>query len=294
MEKGIIISASSNLYQVETNQKIYACLARGKFKKEKITPLVGDFVQITITDETKKEGVIEEILPRKNMLKRPKMANLTQLLFVVSMQMPKPDLLLLDKQLAFSEFLGLKSVICFNKTDLVEKAQIQKITSIYEKIGYPVITTIAQKKGEAKKLIPFFKNQITALAGNSGVGKSTLLNGLFEEDLTQEGMISYKNKKGKNTTTSVTLYPYEENTYIADTPGFSTFEVSEIPKEDLAHYFIEFVQHLKNCEFDGCSHTKETNCGIKQAVEQGKISMARYENYQKIYQELKQWEEKRW
>ena len=294
MVKGIIISASSNLYQIETNQKIYTCLARGKFKKEKITPLVGDFVQITITDETKKEGVIEEILPRKNMLKRPKMANLTQLIFVVSMQMPKPDLLLLDKQLAFSEFLGLKSVNCFNKTDLVEEKQIQEITSIYEKIGYPVITTIAQEKGQAKKLIPFFKNQITALAGNSGVGKSTLLNSIFGENLTQEGVISNKNQKGKNTTTSVTLYPYEENTYIADTPGFSTFEISEIPKEDLAHYFIEFVPYFKNCEFDGCNHTKETNCGVKQAVEQGKISQTRYENYQKIYQELKQWEEKRW
>lgn len=294
MVKGIIISASSNLYQIETNKKIYTCLARGKFKKEKTTPLVGDFVQITITDETKKEGVIEEILPRKNMLKRPKMANLTQLIFIVSMQMPKPDLVLLDKQLAFSEFLGLKSVICFNKIDLVEEKQIQEITSIYEKIGYPVITTIAQEKGQAKKLIPFLKNQITALAGNSGVGKSTLLNSIFGKNLTQEGVISNKNQKGKNTTTSVTLYPYEENTYIADTPGFSTFEISETPKEDLAHYFIEFVPYFKNCEFDGCNHTKETNCGVKQAVEQGKISQTRYENYEKIYRELKQWEEKRW
>lgn len=294
MVKGIIISASSNLYQIETNKKIYTCLARGKFKKEKTTPLVGDFVQITITDETKKEGVIEEILPRKNMLKRPKMANLTQLIFIVSMQMPKPDLVLLDKQLAFSEFLGLKSVICFNKIDLVEEKQIQEITSIYEKIGYPVITTIAQEKGQAKKLIPFLKNQITALAGNSVIGKSTLLNSIFGKNLTQEGVISNKNQKGKNTTTSVTLYPYEENTYIADTPGFSTFEISETPKEDLAHYFIEFVPYFKNCEFDGCSHTKETNCGVKQAVEQGKISQTRYENYEKIYRELKQWEEKRW
>ena len=294
MIQGIIVNASSNLYQIESNQKIYTCLARGRLKKEKITPLVGDFVQITITDETKKEGIIEEILPRKNSLKRPKMANLTQLIFVVSMQMPKPDLLLLDKQLAFSEFLGLKSVICFNKIDLVEESKIQEITSIYENIGYPVISTAAKKEGQAKKLIPYLKNQITALAGNSGVGKSTLLNALFEENLTQEGIISYKNQKGKNTTTSVTLYPYEENTYIADTPGFSTFEITEIPKQDLAHYFIEFVPYFKNCEFDGCSHTKETNCGVKKALEQGKISIIRYQNYQKIYQELKQWEEKRW
>lgn len=265
MLKGIIIHASSNLYQVEANKKIYACLVRGKFKKEKMTPLVGDFVEFTITDEIKKEGVIENLLPRKNVLKRPKMANLTQLILVVSMNMPKPDLLLLDKQLAFSEYLKIKSLICFNKIDLAEEKQIQEITEIYEKIGYPVILTKATEKSQAQKLYPFLKNQVTALAGNSGVGKSTFINAIFEDSLTQEGNISIKNERGKNTTTSVTLYSYGEDSYIADTPGFSTFEITEIPKEDLAHYFIEFVPYLDKCEFAGCTHTKEEQCRSKKS-----------------------------
>ena len=186
MVKGIIISASSNLYQIETNQKIYTCLARGKFKKEKITPLVGDFVQITITDETKKEGVIEEILPRKNMLKRPKMANLTQLIFVVSMQMPKPDLLLLDKQLAFAEFLHIRPIIVLNKIDLDDKKQFMEISKIYENIGYKVIRTMAKMGEGIEEIEAILKNNISAFSGNSGVGKSTLINCLFKENKTLE------------------------------------------------------------------------------------------------------------
>ena len=286
MPKGIIICTSSNVYQVVENEKVYKCLARGKFKKEKISPLVGDEVEFTITNSEKQEGVIEQILPRKNELKRPKMANLTQLILVVSMKMPSPDLLLLDKQLVFAEFMGLKATIVLNKVDLEDKEEIDGIAKLYESIGYKVIQTNAKegiKVGEIKTLL---EGETTAFAGNSGVGKSTLINSIFEQELTQEGDISDKNQRGKNTTTSTTLYKYKDNSYIADTPGFSTFEINEIPKEDLCHYFVEFVPYLDKCEFQGCSHIKEENCGVKDALESGKISSQRYENYVKIYNNL--------
>lgn len=294
MPKGIIICTSSNLYQVKIDEKIYNCMARGKFKKEKISPLVGDNVEITVTDEQKSEGVIEKIFPRTNELKRPKMANLSQLILVISMNMPKPDLLLLDKQLAFAEFMGIKAIICLNKIDLEDKTEIERIASLYKNVGYEVILTSAKEKLKIEEIKKHLENNTSAFAGNSGVGKSTLLNAIFDQILTQEGNISDKNKKGKNTTTTVTLYEYKENSYIADTPGFSTFEITEIPKEDLDKYFIEFILFLQECEFLGCNHIKENKCGIKQAVQDKKISEERYENYKKIYQELKEMEERKW
>lgn len=286
MPKGIIICTSSNVYQVAEGEKIYKCLARGKIKKEKISPLVGDEVEFTITNSEKQEGVIEQILPRKNELKRPKMANLTQLILVVSMKMPSPDLLLLDKQLVFAEFMGLKATIVLNKVDLEDKEEIDRIAKLYESIGYKVIQTNAKEGIKVGKIKTLLEGETTAFAGNSGVGKSTLINSIFEQELTQEGDISDKNQRGKNTTTSTTLYKYKENSYIADTPGFSTFEINEIPKEDLCHYFVEFVPYLDKCEFQGCSHIKEENCGVKDALEAGKISSQRYENYIKIYNNL--------
>ena len=286
MPKGIIICTSSNVYQVAEGEKVYKCLARGKFKKEKISPLVGDEVEFTITNSEKQEGVIEQILPRKNELKRPKMANLTQLILVVSMKMPSPDLLLLDKQLVFAEFMGLKATIVLNKVDLEDKEEIDRIAKLYEDIGYKIIQTNAKEGIKVEEIKALLEGETTAFAGNSGVGKSTLINSIFEQELTQEGDISDKNQRGKNTTTSTTLYKYKENSYIADTPGFSTFEINEIPKEELCHYFVEFVPYLDKCEFQGCSHIKEENCGVKEALEAGKISSQRYDNYIKIYNNL--------
>ena len=286
MPKGIIICTSSNVYQVAEGEKVYKCLARGKFKKEKISPLVGDEVEFIITNLEKQEGVIEKILPRKNELKRPKMANLTQLILVVSMKMPSPDLLLLDKQLVFAEFMGLKATIVLNKVDLEDKEEIDRIAKLYEDIGYKIIQTNAKEGIKVEEIKALLEGETTAFAGNSGVGKSTLINSIFEQELTQEGDISDKNQRGKNTTTSTTLYKYKENSYIADTPGFSTFEINEIPKEDLCHYFVEFVPYLDKCEFQGCSHIKEENCGVKEALEAGKISSQRYDNYIKIYNNL--------
>ncbi len=284
MRKGIVLSNISNLYKVEVESAIYDCNARGKFKSNDISPVSGDLVDIEITDETKKAGVITNIYERKNYLKRPKMANLTQIILVVSMKLPKPDLELLDKQLVYAEFLGIKPIICLNKIDLEENKKIEDIFKIYKDIGYDVIKTNAKEGLGVAELRKFLKDNITAFSGNSGVGKSTLINDIFGKDMTQEGVISNRNKRGKNTTTQVNLYKVGENSYIADTPGFSTFDINEIPKEDLAQYFIEFRPYIGKCEYGDCSHIKEQNCGIKIALEQGKISRQRYENYCKIEQ----------
>lgn len=279
MQKGIITSNISNLYKVEINNKIYECNARGKFKNNEISPVAGDLVEIEIIDEEKKLGIINKIEERKNYLKRPKMANLSQIILVVSMKLPNPDLLLLDKQLVYAEYNKIKPIICLNKIDLEEEETIDYIARIYKNIGYEVIKTDAKNAVGVDKLKEKLKNNITAFSGNSGVGKSTLINKIFNEKLTEEGILSKKNKRGKNTTTQVTLYKIEENSYIADTPGFSTFDVNEIEEKDLANYFIEFKPYIEKCQYADCSHIKEENCGIKKALEQGKISKERYNNF---------------
>ena len=317
--QGLIIENIANLYKIENREKdkskknsqkeIYEAYARGKFKKEEITPVVGDFVEFEVTDEENKKAVITQIEERKVYIKRPKMANITQLVLVVSSKDPKPDLLMLDKQLAFAEFLDLKVCIVLNKIDLDDEKEFKSIKEIYTKIGYEVIETQANKKDikenskhtekpkdkDIEKLRKTLQGNINVLAGNSGVGKSTLINAIFKKELTQEGEISNRNKRGKNTTTSTKLYEIEENTYIADTPGFSTFSIEEIPSNKLAEYFKEFRDEIPNCEFASCTHIKEENCGIKQAVKEGKISQDRYNRFCKIYEELKQKEErKKW
>ncbi len=305
--QGLIIENISNLYKIKVQNKIYDANARGKFKKEEITPVVGDKVEIQILDEENKKAVIEKIETRTTYIKRPKMSNITQLILVVSSKNPKPDLLLLDKQLAFAEYLGITPIIVLNKTDLDKKKEFKKIKETYQNIGYTVIETIAKEqedkpeetKSKEKNIDQIntsgiqalekqLKGNINAFSGNSGVGKSTLINAIFKDTITQEGEISQRNKKGKNTTTSTKLYEINENTYIADTPGFSTFDISEIEYKELDKYFKEYKQLIKNCEFVGCTHIKEKNCGIKNALEQGKIDASRYERFCKIYEELKE------
>ncbi len=292
--QGLIVENISNLYKVKTDDKIYETTARGKFKKDEISPVVGDFVDITVTDEEKNIAVIEKIEERKVYIKRPKLANITQIIFVVSSKDPKPDLLMLDKQLAFAEYIGVKAIIVLNKTDLDKKQKFENIKKIYSEIGYNIILTNAKQRKGIEELKEMLKNNVNAFSGNSGVGKSTLINGIFNKDVTQEGEISKRNKRGKNTTTSVKLYEIDDNTYIADTPGFSTFDISEIESKDLYKYFKEFEQFVDNCEFVGCTHIKEENCGIKKAVEEGKIDKTRYERFCKIYNELKEKEERKW
>jgi len=187
------------------------------------------------------------------------------------MKLPKPDYILLDKQLIFAQFVGIHPVICLNKIDLADSEEMQQVKQTYEKIGYSVIETDAKTGKGRETLLSLLEGQTTAFSGNSGVGKSTLTNGIFQKETSKEGEISQKNQRGKNTTTSVMLYKIGANSYLADTPGFSTFDISEIPSEELEQYFPEFDAYREKCEYKGCQHQKEKICGIKQAVEEGKI-----------------------
>lgn len=290
--QGIIIGNISNTYKIKTESQEYEAYARGKFKNEEITPLVGDKVEIEITDENKKIAVIEKIFPRKNEIKRPKMANIDQIIFIISTKNPKPDLLMLDKQLAYVEKLKIEPIILINKIDLQDT--YKTIQELYTQIGYKVIVTSAKQEIGINEVKQTLKDKISVFSGNSGVGKSSIINAIFGGNKTQEGEISHKNKKGKNTTTDTKLYELDKNTYIADTPGFSSFEISEIETTELEKYFREFVPEISNCEFVGCTHIKEQECGIKKAVQYGKISKERYERFCKIYEELKEREKYRW
>ena len=292
--EGLIIENKSNLYKIKINNQEYIATARGKLKNDSLTPVVGDIVKFTILDENKQTAVIEEIKERKTYIKRPKLANITQIIFVVSSKHPKPDLLLLDKQLAFARYSHIKPIIVLNKIDLDDKQEFLSIAKVYEKIGYKVIKTDAKNGIGVDELLLELKNNISAFSGNSGVGKSTLINYLFKKEITEEGEISKRNKRGKNTTTDIKLYELENNTYIADTPGFSTFDVFEIPYKELDKYFIDFNNVIEECKYIGCSHIKEEDCGIKNKLNKGEISKTRYDNYVKIYNELKDKEEHKW
>mgnify|MGYP004548481459 FL=1 len=292
--QGIIVENKSNTYCIKSNNEIYEAVARGRLKNENLNPVVGDKVQFEILNEEKKEAVIEKIEERTVYIKRPKMSNITKIILVVSCKHPKPDLLLLDKQLIFAEWLKIKPVIVLNKIDLDSKNDYEEIENIYSDLGYKVITTNAKGNIGIDKLLEELKGEISAFSGNSGVGKSTLINAIFNDLVTIEGEISKKNKRGKNTTTGTKLYEINENTFIADTPGFSTFDIYEIDYRELYKYFIEFNKYVENCEYIGCSHVGERKCGIKDALESNEINKSRYDNYVKIYQELKKKEDNKY
>ena len=289
--QGLIVGNISNLYKVKCEDKIYDTVARGKFKKEdELKPVVGDRVEIDLIDE--KNAVIDKICERETYIKRPKIANISQIVFVISTKNPNPDLLMLDKQICYAESLKIEPIIVLNKIDLANT--YKDIEKTYKKIGYKVLLTNAKEGVGIKELKKELKGKISAFSGNSGVGKSTIINALFNDNVTTEGEISNKNKKGKNTTTDVKLYELDKDTYIADTPGFSSFEITEIESTDLDKYFIDFKKYIQECEFVGCTHIKEEKCGIKNATEEGKILKERYERFCIIYNDLKEKEARRW
>lgn len=269
--QGRIVKAISGFYYVENENKIYECKARGIFKKNSITPLVGDFVEF---EEFKNgKGNVIDVKERKNSLVRPPIANIDTAIIVAAVKNPDISLLFIDKQIVFLESIGVEPVICINKIDIESG---EKIKSIYKNIGYSVIDTSAINEIGIEELKEKIKNKVSVFIGNSGVGKSSLTNKIIGSSIMEEGDLS-KIERGKQTTRHVELIRLEDNTYIADSPGFSSFEI--IPEENLDNYFIEFQQYICDCRYRGCNHVLEEECGIRYAVEAGKIEKSRYESY---------------
>ncbi len=287
--QGKIIKGIAGFYYVHVVEfGVYECKAKGVFRKEKIKPLVGDVVEIDILDEVEKKGNIVEILERKNELIRPAVANIDQALVVFAVTKPKPHFNLLDRFLIIMESKDIPVILCFNKKDIATDQEIQKLKDIYESCGYTIVFTSAMENQNIDELKELLKGKTTAIAGPSGVGKSSLIN-IFQPDAQMEtGSISEKIERGKHTTRHSELIWIENDTYIMDTPGFSSLYTNEFEKEELKYYFTEFEPYEGTCRFQGCDHVHEPGCAVKEALAEGKIHPVRYENYLEMYKELKE------
>ena len=287
--QGKIIKGIAGFYYVHVVEfGVYECKAKGVFRKEKIKPLVGDVVEIDVLDETEKKGNIIEILERSNELIRPAVANIDQALVVFAITKPKPHFNLLDRFLVMMESKGIPVILCFNKKDIATSEEIQQLKEIYANCGYEIVFTSARENQNIEDVKSLLKNKTTAIAGPSGVGKSSIINLLQENVQMETGSISEKIERGKHTTRHSELIWIEENTYIMDTPGFSSLYTNEFEKEELKYYFTEFEPYEGNCRFLGCDHVHEPDCAVKEALEEGKIHPIRYENYLEMYKELKE------
>ena len=288
MKQGKIVKGIAGFYYVSVaGSGIYECKAKGAFRQKKMKPLVGDNVSIDIIDEEEKKGNVVEILPRKNALVRPAVANVDQALVIFAGTSPKPNLNLLDRFLLMMEQQNVPTLICFNKEDLASEAEIQELRDAYGTCGYPLFFASARQQEGIEPLRAALEGKTTTVAGPSGVGKSTLINLLAPEVQMETGEISEKIQRGKHTTRHSQLILLNEQTYIFDTPGFSSLAVDFLEKETLGTLFPEFVKYEQNCRFTGCSHIGEPVCGVKEALAEGKISQSRYNNYVQIYNELK-------
>lgn len=288
MKQGKIVKGIAGFYYVSVaGSGIYECKAKGAFRQKKMKPLVGDNVSIDIIDEEEKKGNVVEILPRKNALVRPAVANVDQALVIFAGTSPKPNLNLLDRFLLMMEQQNVPTLICFNKEDLASEAEIQELRDAYGTSGYPLFFVSARQQEGIEPLRAALEGKTTTVAGPSGVGKSTLINLLAPEVQMETGEISEKIQRGKHTTRHSQLILLNEQTYIFDTPGFSSLAVDFFEKETLGTLFPEFVEYEQNCRFTGCSHIGEPVCGVKEALAEGKISQSRYNNYVQIYNELK-------
>ncbi len=287
--QGKIIKGIAGFYYVHVvESSLYECKAKGIFRKEKMKPLVGDIVEIDILDETEKKGNITEIIERKNELIRPAVANIDQALVVFAVTKPKPHFNLLDRFLIMMESKDIPVVLCFNKKDIATEPEIQELKDIYEKCGYQIVFTSALEEENTEELKDLLHGKTTAIAGPSGVGKSSLIN-IFQPNANMEtGSISEKIERGKHTTRHSELIWIEDNTYIMDTPGFSSLYTNEFEKEELKYYFTEFSEYEGQCRFLGCDHIHEPGCAVKQALDEGKIHPVRYANYLEMYNELKE------
>ena len=287
--QGKIVKGIAGFYYVHVvGSGVYECKAKGVFRKEKIKPLVGDNVEIEALDEKNMEGNITEILPRKNDLIRPAVANIDQALVVFAVTQPDPHFNLLDRFLVMMERKEIPTVLCFNKTDIAESPLITELKQIYSGCGYPVLFTSAKEEENIEKLKELLKGKTTAIAGPSGVGKSSLINLLQSRVKMETGSISRKIARGKHTTRHSELLVLGKDSYIMDTPGFSSLYVNDFEKEELKYYFPEFDPYEGQCRFNGCDHIHEPGCAVKEAVEEGKIHRVRYQDYTEMYRELQE------
>lgn len=286
---GKIMKGIAGFYYVGVVESgVYECKAKGIFRKDKIKPLVGDDVEIEVLNEEEKLGNIVKILPRRSELIRPAVANIDQALVIFAAREPKPNLSLLDRFLVIMEKQDIPVIICFNKQDLCDEEEVGRLKEIYEACGYPVVLASAKQGEGIEEIKSLLRGKTTTVAGPSGVGKSSLTNLLQNEVQMETGEISKKLGRGRHTTRHSQIIQIEEDTWLYDTPGFTSFYVEEIEKEELRFYFREFSKYEGTCRFQGCTHTHEPGCMVKNALEEGKISKERYENYLELYGELKE------
>ena len=286
---GKIMKGIAGFYYVGVVESgVYECKAKGIFRKDKIKPLVGDDVEIEVLNEEEKLGNIVKILPRRSELIRPAVANIDQALVIFAAREPKPSLSVLDRFLVIMEKQDTPVIICFNKQDLCDEEEVGRLKGIYEACGYPVVLASAKQGEGIEEIKSLLRGKTTTVAGPSGVGKSSLTNLLQNEVQMETGEISKKLGRGRHTTRHSQIIQIEEDTWLYDTPGFTSFYVEEIEKEELRFYFREFSKYEGTCRFQGCTHTHEPGCMVKNALEEGKISKERYENYLELYGELKE------
>lgn len=292
--QGRIVKGISGFYYVNTgSERVYECKAKGIFRKDGIKPLVGDDVNIEIIDEEGGIGNITEILPRRNMLIRPPVANVDQAVVLFAIVKPDPNYNVLDKFLIQMRRNNLPVIICFNKQDIATKEEQQELMDAYEKCGYEVIFISVHEGAGLDVLCEKLRGKTSVVAGPSGVGKSSLLNKLHPEAEMETGELSRKIARGRNTTRHSEMFfvsalsDDKEKTYILDTPGFTSLALKDITAEELPQYYTEFEPYEPFCRFGGCSHIAEPDCGVKTALENGEISRVRYDNYRMIYEELK-------
>lgn len=280
---GVIIKAISGFYYVEANNEIYTCKAKGNFKKQGIKPIVGDNVAIDDADL-----IVTEVFERKNFLVRPPVANIDKLFIISAFETPSPSPINIDRIIAIAEQQNIEPILVFNKSDL---GSMKEFIDIYTSAGFKCILTSAKNDDSCNEILPLLSNSVSVFTGNSGVGKTSLLNVLFKHKIDlKTGEVSEKLGRGKHTTRHTELFKVNGG-YVADTPGFSAIDMERIfkcNKDDLHNYFREFNDYVDNCKFSSCSHCTDKGCAVVEAVTNGKINVTRHESYKIIYNELKQ------
>ena len=286
--QGKIVKGIAGFYYVHVVEfGVYECKAKGIFRKDKKKPLVGDDVEIEVLSEVEKTGSIINIFERKNELIRPAVANIDQALVVFAAAKPSPHFNLLDRFLVMMQTKEIPVILCFNKEDIASEEKLSELAEIYEKCGCQLIFVSAKEEKNMETLRRMLEGKTTAIAGPSGVGKSSIINFLNPKANMETGSISRKIERGKHTTRHSELFMIGEDSYIMDTPGFSSLYVNDFEKEELKYYFPEFEPYEGQCRFNGCDHIHEPGCAVKEAVEKGKIHAVRYEDYKELYEELK-------